>query len=149
MGLKTWCDGCGQSVVGVISSLKKVDGRYLCPQCVRNPSGKAEYYCNACHRFPPHALWKGSRWIELFLYLFFLIPGVVYSIWRRSQAPNVCPMCRAAALVPAAVAKPIHPSAPDRDEIECPYCAERILARANICKHCGKQVRAVASEADA
>jgi uncharacterized membrane protein YdbT with pleckstrin-like domain len=33
----------------------------------------------------------------------------------------------------AAVAAP-------RDERDCPYCAERILARARVCKHCGREV---------
>ena len=27
-----------------------------------------------------------------------------------------------------------------RDERDCPYCAERILARARLCKHCGREV---------
>lgn len=27
-----------------------------------------------------------------------------------------------------------------RDERDCPFCAERILARAKICKHCGREV---------
>lgn len=27
-----------------------------------------------------------------------------------------------------------------REERECPYCAERILARARVCKHCGRDV---------
>ena len=27
-----------------------------------------------------------------------------------------------------------------RVERECPWCAERILARARICKHCGREV---------
>jgi uncharacterized membrane protein YdbT with pleckstrin-like domain len=30
--------------------------------------------------------------------------------------------------------------APGRVERECPYCAEMILAKAKICKHCGKEV---------
>lgn len=30
--------------------------------------------------------------------------------------------------------------APARVERECPYCAEMILAKAKICKHCGKEV---------
>lgn len=30
--------------------------------------------------------------------------------------------------------------APARVERECPYCAELILAKAKICKHCGKEV---------
>ena len=34
------------------------------------------------------------------------------------------------------------PAAPveERIERECPFCAERILARARVCKHCGREV---------
>jgi len=144
VGLKTSCDSCGQGVVGVFSSLKKIDGRYLCAQCATNPTDKPKYYCNACHNFTPTALKKGSGWIELVLYLFYILPGIIYSIWRRSGAPNVCPLCRATALVPAARARPVGAviAAESRDEVECTFCAEKILARAKNCKHCGKQVRA-------
>lgn len=34
---------------------------------------------------------------------------------------------------PAAIGAP-------REERDCPYCAERILARAKVCKHCGRDV---------
>jgi uncharacterized membrane protein YdbT with pleckstrin-like domain len=42
-----------------------------------------------------------------------------------------------------------HGSAPatsgePRVERDCPYCAERILARARVCKHCGRDVTPVA-----
>jgi uncharacterized membrane protein YdbT with pleckstrin-like domain len=30
--------------------------------------------------------------------------------------------------------------AAQRDERDCPFCAERILARAKVCKHCGREV---------
>jgi uncharacterized membrane protein YdbT with pleckstrin-like domain len=30
-----------------------------------------------------------------------------------------------------------------RDERECPYCAERILVKARVCKHCGREVPSV------
>ncbi|HJU64881.1 MAG TPA: PH domain-containing protein [Gemmatimonadaceae bacterium] len=29
---------------------------------------------------------------------------------------------------------------PPRDERECPWCAERILVKAKVCKHCGRDV---------
>jgi uncharacterized membrane protein YdbT with pleckstrin-like domain len=32
-----------------------------------------------------------------------------------------------------------------REERDCPHCAERILARAKVCKHCGRDVVPVAS----
>jgi hypothetical protein len=31
----------------------------------------------------------------------------------------------------------------NRVERECPYCAEKILARAKVCKHCGREVEPV------
>ena len=42
-----------------------------------------------------------------------------------------------------ASSSPIGLSAPvSRDERECPHCAEPILARAKLCKHCGRDVSA-------
>jgi membrane protein YdbS with pleckstrin-like domain len=35
-------------------------------------------------------------------------------------------------------------AAPPRDERDCPYCAERILTRARVCKHCNREVEPVA-----
>src|SRR2546428_420791 len=31
-----------------------------------------------------------------------------------------------------------------RDERECPYCAERILRKARVCKHCNREVQPMA-----
>lgn len=31
-----------------------------------------------------------------------------------------------------------------REERDCPYCAERILAKARVCKHCGREVQPLA-----
>ena len=36
-------------------------------------------------------------------------------------------------------------SSADRQERECPYCAERILVKAKVCRFCGRDVSAVAS----
>jgi uncharacterized membrane protein YdbT with pleckstrin-like domain len=38
------------------------------------------------------------------------------------------------------VTDPREPRDEPRAERECPYCAERILARARVCKHCGRDV---------
>lgn len=44
------------------------------------------------------------------------------------------------------VAAPATGYAPaDREERECPYCAERILAKAKICRFCGRDVSATAT----
>ena len=45
--------------------------------------------------------------------------------------------------VPAWVVEPpayVPPPSMVREERDCPYCAERILARARVCKHCGRDV---------
>jgi uncharacterized membrane protein YdbT with pleckstrin-like domain len=33
--------------------------------------------------------------------------------------------------------------APMREERDCPYCAERVLARARVCKHCGREIEPI------
>lgn len=42
------------------------------------------------------------------------------------------------------LARPIEPPPPApatlREERDCPYCAERVLARARVCKHCGRDI---------
>ena len=39
---------------------------------------------------------KGSIWIELVLWLCFLVPGLLYSLWRMFSKEQVaiCPSCR-------------------------------------------------------
>ncbi len=32
------------------------------------------------------------------------------------------------------------PTLGQREERDCPFCAERILAKARVCKHCGRDV---------
>ncbi|MEO8201087.1 MAG: PH domain-containing protein [Gemmatimonadota bacterium] len=40
---------------------------------------------------------------------------------------------------------PVIAAAESRDERECPFCAEKILARAKVCKYCGRDVAQVES----
>jgi hypothetical protein len=42
----------------------------------------------------------GSGWIELVLYLFYIVPGVIYSIWRRTGSP-ACAACGQRSLISA------------------------------------------------
>ena len=43
---------------------------------------------------------KGSILIEIVLWLCFLIPGLIYSIWRLTSKHLACPKCGAQNLVP-------------------------------------------------
>lgn len=60
---------------------------------------------------------------------------------RQVQAAvSVLEESRAGVVAPASAY-----SALPRDERDCPYCAERILAKAKVCKHCGREVSPAAS----
>ena len=43
---------------------------------------------------------KGSILTELFLWLFFLVPGLIYSIWRHTTVAQVCRNCGSPAVIP-------------------------------------------------
>ncbi len=43
---------------------------------------------------------KGSILTEFILWCFFLIPGLIYSIWRHSTVAQVCPSCGSSAVIP-------------------------------------------------
>ena len=43
---------------------------------------------------------KGSLLIELFLWLCFLVPGILYSVWRHTTVAQVCKACNSIELVP-------------------------------------------------
>lgn len=48
----------------------------------------------------PKVITKGSIIIELFLWLVFLIPGLIYSIWRLASRSKGCPKCSAENMIP-------------------------------------------------
>ncbi len=57
--------------------------------------------CTACHTVgysKTHT--KGSFFIELVLWVCFLVPGLIYSIWRLTTKQKVCAACGNATLVP-------------------------------------------------
>lgn len=43
---------------------------------------------------------RGNLGIEIILWLTFLVPGIIYSIWRLSSRYIACPTCGASALIP-------------------------------------------------
>lgn len=57
--------------------------------------------CTQCghHGFTVRRV-KGSTGIELILWLCFLVPGLIYSVWRMSSRRPVCTACGSSALVP-------------------------------------------------
>ena len=43
----------------------------------------------------------GSVWVELLLFLCFIVPGLLYSGWRLAKRHDACRECGSAELVPA------------------------------------------------
>ncbi|MDH5762415.1 MAG: hypothetical protein OEZ51_05490 [Nitrospinota bacterium] len=62
--------------VGGIDFTKK----YVCMEC-------------GCQRDPIDAK-RGLLVIEIFMWLLYILPGVIYSIWRRVRKQQICPNCR-------------------------------------------------------
>jgi hypothetical protein len=58
----------------------------LCPNCLTQSK--------------PQTKIKGSILIELILWLCFIIPGLIYSIWRSGSRFKVCPSCKAPNMIP-------------------------------------------------
>jgi len=51
--------------------------------------------CDNCGTIAvPLSIAKGNIIIELILWLMFIIPGLIYSIWRISSKYNACPSCK-------------------------------------------------------
>lgn len=60
------------------------------------------FVCTACGTVAkPKRVTKGSILIEIVLWLTFIIPGLVYSIWRHTTRHNACAACGSASLIPA------------------------------------------------
>lgn len=60
-----------------------------------------KYYCPACGQVGDGARHvPGSILIELVLWLCFLIPGLIYSIWRHAASKKACRSCRQPGLIP-------------------------------------------------
>jgi len=91
-------------------------------------SQEGMFYCTSCSNKTRSPKMKGNGWIELVLWLCYIIPGLIYSIWRRSGSPSVCPTCHKETLISTALANPQSES--------CPRCKENIKSNALICHFC-------------
>lgn len=52
------------------------------------------YHCQDCgYTGEPKRVSRGSVWISILLYMTFLLPGLIYSLYRTLAKDNVCPQC--------------------------------------------------------
>lgn len=63
----------------------------------------SEFICTKCGSIGiPQTTAKGSLGIEIILWLFFLIPGLIYSLWRIFSKYSACPQCGSPSMIPTA-----------------------------------------------
>lgn len=77
--------------------------------------------CTQCHYVgEPKGAIGGNGCIEVILWLCFIIPGLIYSIWRSSSRHKVCPKCGNKSLIPidSPKAKSIMSETMTKEEIE-------------------------------
>ena len=62
---------------------------------------EGEYICTQCRHIGDRELCsKGKTSVEVILWLLFLVPGLIYSIWRRTGRYCACPNCGNPSMVP-------------------------------------------------
>jgi hypothetical protein len=65
-------------------------------------ANKGDWFCTQCHTVcRPKYVTQGSFVLEVFLWLLFLIPGLIYSIWRITSKLRCCPSCQSTSIVRA------------------------------------------------
>ncbi|WP_176451960.1 YqaE/Pmp3 family membrane protein [Rhodoferax sp. TH121] len=68
---------------------------------LKSKSSDEQFHCMDCGvDSQPTIRAKGSIWIEVVLWICFIVPGLIYSIWRLSSKRNICPSCDGANLIP-------------------------------------------------
>jgi ribosomal protein S27E len=89
-------------------------------------------YCKNCgYTGKPKRYVPGSVVLEVLLWLFLILPGVIYSGLRRTRAYNGCPRCQAPNMVPldSPVGRRVRSenSASDQFfEATCPKCSAKV-----------------------
>jgi hypothetical protein len=61
----------------------------------------AKMLCTSCGTVgETRSITKGSIFIEIILWLCFLVPGIIYSIWRLTTRHQGCRACDASTVIP-------------------------------------------------
>lgn len=80
-----------------------------------------EKVCRDCGTVgEPETVTKGSLAIEVVAWLCFLIPGVIYSIWRHTSRHDGCRACGSSALIPLDTPQGAALSQGHRPKVEAP-----------------------------
>jgi len=99
-----------------------------------------DYVCRNCGSVDkPEQKLKGHFLITLILLLCWIIPGIIYMIWRRSGLKNTCSHCGSDQIVStesAAGQAALYDAPSPLTHVKCPDCRELVRKDATKCKHC-------------
>ena len=88
-------------VVAFLFSLVALVGiAWVVIRLLRPAKGKPMVCVTCGHYGPSVQITKGSLGLEIFLWLLFLFPGLIYSIWRLASRKHGCASCGETRLVP-------------------------------------------------
>jgi len=61
------------------------------------------FVCTACGYQTVRAdrVMPGNGWLTATLLFFFVVPGIVYWVWRHTSKEDRCPLCGRASVIPA------------------------------------------------
>lgn len=92
MGSGTWVSVMNLAIAALIV--------YLIVKAITGKTGK-NMHCMTCGTDgPTRTRTRGSILIEIILWLMFIVPGLIYSIWRLTTRRDVCGTCDAETVVP-------------------------------------------------
>ena len=99
-------NGFKGAIKGVQRAREKREGRAsLAPSGATNAANAVNsdhMYCTMCgHSGDTATVTPGSIWIELILWMCFLVPGLIYSSWRHNKRHESCEKCGSTAIIPA------------------------------------------------
>lgn len=59
-------------------------------------------FCPSCgHTGKPKVMTKGSILIEIILWICFIVPGLIYTLWRQTSGKyTACPKCGNTSMIP-------------------------------------------------
>ncbi|MAQ77337.1 hypothetical protein CL684_02325 [Candidatus Campbellbacteria bacterium] len=62
---------------------------------------RTKQVCTQCGNVGyPKSITKGNIGFELILWLLFIIPGLIYSIWRHTTTHKACRVCKNKNMIP-------------------------------------------------
>ena len=87
-------------MVVVLAFIMVCAGLLVVVQLARN--ARPEKVCATCHTVAKPVLRnKGTFVVELILWCLFIVPGIIYTVWRLSGLVESCPSCAKETMIPA------------------------------------------------